>query len=110
MAQTQVFRGVQSRIERDDSTTRFIYRGTTVVEWFPLQERVVLRDGGWKSLTTKLRMNQASNQFSLGYTVYQKARRWFVRTNAGTYRYKDGMQVSTVSGGVSFYPHIAPAV
>jgi hypothetical protein len=27
--------------------------------------------------TTKLRMNQASNQFSLGYRVYQKDKKWY---------------------------------
>ena len=98
MSQTQVFRGVKSRIQRDDSTTSFVYRGTTVVEWFPLEDRVVLRDGGWQSVTTKLRMNQASNQFDLGFSVYQDKFVWFVQTKSGTFRYKDGMQVSTVTG------------
>lgn len=41
--------------------------------------RITLDTGGWNSVTTKLRMNQASNQFGLGYQVYQNKGRWFVR-------------------------------
>ena len=37
-----------------------------------------LDTGGWRTVTTKTRMNQASRQFDLGYTVYQKRQEWFV--------------------------------
>jgi hypothetical protein len=39
---------------------------------------VTLNNGGWKSNTTKLRMNQASRQFGLGFGVYQRDFEWFV--------------------------------
>lgn len=34
--------------------------------------------GGYRSRTTKLRMNQASNQFKLSFSVYQRKGDWFV--------------------------------
>jgi hypothetical protein len=40
-------------------------------------KRIVLNTGGWRSNTTKTRMNQTSNVFQLGYRVYQKAGEWF---------------------------------
>jgi hypothetical protein len=39
---------------------------------------IVLNTGGWFTVTTKTRMNQASNQFGLGYRVFQKDFRWYV--------------------------------
>lgn len=39
---------------------------------------ITLATGGWKTNTTKARMNQTSNEFDLGYRVYQKAGEWFV--------------------------------
>ncbi len=53
------------------------YRGTPVVKFD--DSKIVLNTGGWKSATTKTRMNQASNQFKLGYEVKQKGGAWTVR-------------------------------
>ena len=39
---------------------------------------VTLDTGGWRSNTTKLRMNQASHQFGLGFSVSQKNFEWTV--------------------------------
>ena len=52
------------------------YHQTDIVE--STQDFIVLRTGGWKSNTTKLRMNQAANQFNLGYRVYQRNFEWYV--------------------------------
>ena len=52
------------------------YHDTLVVDITP--ESITLDSGGWRTATTKTRMNQASNQFGLGYIVYQKAHTWFV--------------------------------
>lgn len=41
-------------------------------------DRIILCTGGWKTPTTKLRMNQASREYSLGYGVYQKKGSWCV--------------------------------
>ena len=57
---------------------------------------VILDSGGWRTPTTKLRMNQASRQFGLGFHVYQKNFDWFVdlpRQNR-TLPFEDGMVFS----------------
>lgn len=62
-----------------DGTGRIIvrYHSTDVVTVEP-DKRIVLNTGGWMTATTKLRMNQAANSLSLGYSVFQQARKWFV--------------------------------
>ena len=43
------------------------------------ENEICLRTHGYRTVTTKVRMNQTSNQFRLGYTVYQRRGVWFVR-------------------------------
>ena len=61
-----------------------VYHKTTVVEASP--DVVKLDTGGYRTATTKTRMNQAARQFDLGYTVRQKDYDWFVTTKAGCER------------------------
>ena len=60
----------------DDGTTHVTYHGTRVVS--VNDTTITLRTGGGRTATTKLRMNQASNQFGLGYRVFQKDYEWYV--------------------------------
>lgn len=77
MSQTQEVRGVKTAVFVDDEgMTRVIYRGNCVVAFD--QDKIVLDTCGWPTHTTRTRMNQASNQFALGYRVYQKDFRWYV--------------------------------
>ena len=68
-----------------------IYHRTPVVHWD--KDKIVLDTGGWFTNTTKLRMNQASNQYGLGYSVYQKAHQWYVEYR-GQVRAFDGMMLT----------------
>ena len=54
---------------------------------------VVLNSGGWKTSTTKRRMNEASAEFNLGFTVWQKYYNWFVDFEGKTYEFTDGMKL-----------------
>lgn len=54
------------------------YHETPVVIVTPT--KIILNTGGWFTSTTKSRMNQASNQWGLGYKVYQKDYQWYVDT------------------------------
>ncbi len=54
----------------DDEFTKVIYHETCVVKFN--HEVVILDTGGWKTATTKARMNQASNQYNLNYKVFRK--------------------------------------
>lgn len=50
-------------------------------------EQVILNTGGWETQTTKVRMNQASNVYNLGYYVYQKQGIWYVHYNNQTHQF-----------------------
>ena len=65
---------------RGDVTT-VVYHNTIVVQFD--RDAVKLDHGGWDTPTTKVRMNQASNQFDLGFHVSQMDFDWYVNTPAG---------------------------
>lgn len=73
----------------DDGMMTVMYRDTAVVKFD--YQKIILNAGGWRTYTTKMRMNQASNQFKLGYRVYQKEGDWFVVYNKKTARFRTDM-------------------
>lgn len=81
MAQTQVVRGVATTIHSGMSegkqTMQVWYHKTCVVEF--TDDWVKFHTGGWQTVTTRLRMNQASNQFGLGWGVSQRKGKLFAR-------------------------------
>jgi hypothetical protein len=68
------------------------YHSTVIVEW--TDQKIILRSGGWETVTTKRKMNQAARQFLLGFTVFQKDFVWFVTLpNGQTVEFADGMTI-----------------
>jgi hypothetical protein len=65
----------------DNGYTCITYHSTDVVKFNSKQ--IILNTGGWQTHTTKTRMNQASNQFKLGFKVYQKDYDWFAIDKLG---------------------------
>lgn len=59
------------------SSTCVKYHNTVVVKF--TRKTITLNTGGWKTATTKTRMNQASNSFRLGFNVFSKSGKWFVK-------------------------------
>ena len=57
------------------------YHDTIVVEFTGYT--IKLNSGGWRTVTTKLRMNQVSEQYDLGFHVYQKYGSWWVEPKNG---------------------------
>jgi hypothetical protein len=53
------------------------YIRTKIVSW-DADRTVTLNSGGYHTVTTKRKMNQAANQFGLGYRVYQHRFEWFI--------------------------------
>ena len=93
MAQTSQVRGVATRIFVEDGITCIQYHDTVVVKFNA--EKIILNSGGWRTSTTKARMNQASNQFDLGFMVYQKNHQWFVSQGGKEdIPFEDGMIVT----------------
>ena len=76
MAQMQKIGKVHTTVKTRDGVTTVTYHETDVVEF--TDDMVWLNTGGWDTVTTKTRMNQASNQFDLGYQVYQEKGKWYV--------------------------------
>ena len=62
----------------------------TIVVRFNASE-VILNSGGWKTVTTKARMNQAANEYNLPYQVYQDKGEWYVNVLDKTFTFQDGM-------------------
>lgn len=76
----------------DNKRTRVItYWNTDVVRFS--DDKIVLNSGGYRTATTKLRMNQASNQYGLGYYVAQIKGVWFVEYRGKQYVFIDEMEM-----------------
>jgi hypothetical protein len=80
---TRVYRDAQGR-------TNVQYWNTDVVSVGP--KDIDLNTGGWKTNTTKTRMNQASREMNLGYGVYQRKGAWYAQDdiNRMTIPFREG--------------------
>ena len=79
MAQQNTLGKKATTISTHEGWTIITYHQTQVVRFN--SEFIVLNTGGWKTATTKTRMNQASNQFGLGYYVKQVGGNWYCDFN-----------------------------
>jgi hypothetical protein len=70
------------------------YHKTDIVNWD--DEHVILDTGHFQTVTTKRKMNQASNQFGLGVSVFQKNRLWYVSTKAGTFDWPSAQSIKVI--------------
>ena len=73
----------KTTVETDDSgVTRVRYHETVVWERSADKKMITLRTGGYKTRTTKLRMNQAFKQFGYNIVVGQSSGEWYVNDNS----------------------------
>lgn len=93
MSQTQVFRGTARRKIHHEAGIAFYYHDTVVVKTY--FDKIVLNSGGWMTATTKTAMNQASNEYFLGFSVYQEKGKWYVFVDANNKKvpFEDGMEI-----------------
>ena len=80
---------VATAVIQENFGTKVKYHNTVVVE-FDI-DQIILNSGGWKTLTTKNRMNQTSNEYNLGFQVFQKDFDWYVDFDGKIIPFKDGM-------------------
>lgn len=71
------------------------YHQTTIVEWTP--ETITLRHDGHETTTTKRKMNQAADQFGLGFSVVQRRGTWWVDDGSGELPFHDGIVLRRTS-------------
>jgi len=83
MVQTRKVSGVKTRVTHTATGLIVRYHSTDVVVVH--NGEVTLNTNGWKTVTTKRRMNQAANQFGLGYYVFQEHHDWYVCWNGIVY-------------------------
>ncbi len=93
MSQMQTLGTHKTTVSTDgEGITRITYHNTIVVKYDNLN--ITLDSGGYETTSTKARMNQASNQFSLGYQVFQKDFTWYIKTNTQTIKFFDGIMLN----------------
>ncbi len=78
MSQTHKCRGVATTVQHNKDGIYVTYHNTRVVDYDKVRGTLILNTNGWKTRTTLTRMNQASNEFKLGYGVYQKKFQWYI--------------------------------
>jgi len=67
------------------------YHNTEVVKWD--DSKIILNSGGWKTVTTKARINQASFENNLGISVSQVDSNWYVFKGSEVIPFTDGMTI-----------------
>lgn len=89
----------------NDGFTSVVLHGTPVVKFNA--EKIVLNSGGWRTVTTLQRMNQAAQEFGLKFRVFQKKYKWFVAfldaasgTFEGNKDFEDGLVLARGEHGV----------
>jgi hypothetical protein len=92
MAKVDQIGTTSTSIITDKNYTKVIYHTTPVVKFN--EKFIVLNNGGYLTNTTKLRMNQTSNEFGLNFFVYSFCRKWYVKCpNNKTIEFKNNMRI-----------------
>lgn len=97
----------KTKIIRKDYGVIVKYHDTEIVHTSHAKDAenaiVVLNTGGHFTATTKKKMNQTSEQFSLGYSVFQKNKKWFVSCDDTIFEWESGMNAFCAFSGK---PHL----
>ena len=91
MARQNTIGSHKTTVSTTFGTTSICYHDTVVVSFST--SKITLNSGVWHTSTTKARMNQASRQFGLGFSIFQRDFEWFVDYKNETLPFYDGMQL-----------------
>jgi len=72
----------KTTITRDEAGATYVTYHRTVIVKFD-DRSITLNTGGWDSVTTRRKMNQAARQFGLPFGVYRKAHVTYVQWAGG---------------------------
>ena len=70
--------------------------GNTIAIYDRLEGKLTLRDCGWKSATTKERLNGLLSEFHSEWRIYQKDGAWYITDGMGVRKNWDGFLVVEV--------------
>ena len=99
----------KTSVTTDNNILMVAYHNTIVVKVID-NRYIVLNNGGFYTNTSKRRMNQASLQYNLNYSVYQCNFIWYVSTcitddegneKNNILEYYNGMVIDSVTGDIS---------
>lgn len=76
----------KTTIQEIDGRVEVQYHSTMIVQFD--EHRIMLDTGGWKSATTKRRMNEVSRVYNLGYLVYQSKNEWYCNYHGEKYKFE----------------------
>ena len=84
-----------------DGTVAVRYHRTDVATLHP-DGTVTLRTGGWRTVTTKRRINQALRYFGVPTVVYQHRFNWYLapRDQGDRIEFTDGMRIRANGHGI----------
>ena len=89
MARNNKISKTATKIRVEAGKTFVRYHATDVVAFDA--DIITLNSGGWRTATTKSRMNQTANEYNLPFQVFQKKHNWFVTIGSETVEFTDGM-------------------
>lgn len=87
MSNVPLERKLATTIKRRGDWTAIKFHDTEIVRFN--EEVIKLDSGGWQTVTTKRRMNQASSRFLLSFGVYQTRGDWFISFMDADYNHGD---------------------
>jgi hypothetical protein len=94
MVQLAKFQGVQTKVDMRATEVIGTYHGTQVCRWSHATGKVTLNSGGYRTYTTKMRMNQFAHEFcNSRFHVVQENGIWYVITGNIKAEFYDGMVV-----------------
>lgn len=89
----------RTTISEQNGLMTVVYVSTPIVQWN--SNKIILNNGGYQTVTTKRKMNQAASQFDLPYQVYQKNYQWFVSTEKGDFPFNNKLSIDRLSGEIT---------
>jgi len=87
----------KTKVAQDGNRIVVTFWNTQIFEFSKEPPYVILNSGGWRTATTKRRMNQCLRSVGLNnIRVFQKDFEWFVSTPQGDFEFFDGMRFELV--------------
>lgn len=78
----------------EEGLTCVKYWNTDVIKFN--ESKIILNSGGYYTVTTKTRINQAFNQYNLNCSLFQKKGEWFVKQNEKVIPFLNNMVISRI--------------
>ncbi len=76
-----------------NGNVKVTYHNTRIAFLNPQHRRVRLDSGGWRTATTKRRMNQVLESYNIPLRVVQRDFAWFVESANGTVPFSDNATI-----------------